>query len=80
MDDASDQTSVADRPTLDEEYASLLTAADRVLDEIDRALSRLADGTYGRCVTCGEPIAEQQLSDSPTASTCEQHLPLSSDA
>ena len=27
------------------------------LDEVERALAKLDDGTYGKCETCGEPIA-----------------------
>ena len=35
-----------------------------------RALERLASGTYGRCVTCGQPIAPERLEAIPDAETC----------
>src|SRR5579863_280584 len=38
--------------------------------EIDRALSKLADGDYGVCDSCGEPIAEERLEALPWATMC----------
>ncbi|WP_051681760.1 TraR/DksA C4-type zinc finger protein [Cellulomonas sp. HZM] len=43
------------------------------LAEIDAALARLADGTYGRCAVGGEPIAPGRLAARPTATTCMEH-------
>ena len=40
------------------------------LAEIDRALRRLADGSYGLCADCGEPIAPARLQSSPQALGC----------
>ena len=36
----------------------------------DLALARLAAGTYGRCESCGEPIAPERLAARPAATTC----------
>ncbi len=76
--DADDTTYPGEHLHPGEAYASVLTAASVVLDDIDAALRRLADGTYGRCETCGEAIEEQRLADEPTARTCLAHLPLDS--
>lgn len=41
-----------------------LTLGDRdrgKLSEIEEAIERLEDGTYGECEECGEPIAENRL-------------------
>jgi RNA polymerase-binding transcription factor DksA len=43
---------------------------DGVLDEVERALSRLDDGTYGLCSSCGEAIDESRLAGRPTTQTC----------
>jgi DnaK suppressor protein len=43
---------------------------DRLLDEVEGALSRLDDGTYGTCAVCGEPIDDAFLAASPTTRTC----------
>jgi DnaK suppressor protein len=50
--------------------AALLAGARRQLAQIDAALGRVADGSYGRCVTCGDPIAQARLAARPAAATC----------
>lgn len=40
------------------------------LSEVDAALARMRDGTYGQCRDCGEPIAVARLSAYPTAPRC----------
>jgi DnaK suppressor protein len=37
---------------------------------IDRAEKRLADGTYGDCERCGQPISVERLEARPTAEVC----------
>ena len=43
------------------------------LDEVERALRKLDDGTYGKCETCGDPIAEPRLEAMPATRYCIQH-------
>jgi DnaK suppressor protein len=43
---------------------------EALLDQVDRALARLDDGSYGRCETCGSIIADARLAEIPTAHTC----------
>lgn len=38
--------------------------------EIAQARERLADGSYGRCLVCGEPIDPRRLLVQPTAVRC----------
>jgi DnaK suppressor protein len=38
--------------------------------EIDQALERLDEGTYGRCVACGALIPEERLLAVPWAALC----------
>ena len=38
-----------------------------LIEEIDEALQRIEDGTYGQCVRCGKPIDEERLKAMPTA-------------
>lgn len=40
------------------------------LAEIDRALQRLADGSYGQCAACGGEIALARLQSTPQALRC----------
>lgn len=41
-----------------------------LLAEIDAALARIDEGTYGICTSCGRPIAEARLEALPWASLC----------
>ena len=43
------------------------------LDEVERALAKLDDGSYGKCETCGELISEARLEAMPATRYCIQH-------
>ena len=43
------------------------------LDEVERALTRLDEGTYGTCETCGEEIPPARLEAKPAARFCINH-------
>jgi RNA polymerase-binding transcription factor DksA len=49
-----------------------LVASERTheLVDVERALGRLASGSYGRCAVCGEPIPLARLQVQPTARRC----------
>ena len=40
------------------------------LAQIDRALARIDDGTYGVCESCGNPIGKMRLMAFPRATLC----------
>jgi len=40
------------------------------LSDVDAALSRVAAGSYGECIDCGEPIAIARLKAYPAATRC----------
>jgi RNA polymerase-binding protein DksA len=44
--------------------------AMQTLAQIDRALARLDDGTYGICERCSKPIGEERLHARPWATLC----------
>ena len=48
----------------------LLTEEGSVLGLIEAAIKRLIDGTYGKCLDCGEPISEARLEVRPYAIYC----------
>lgn len=52
------------------------TAPDlrRLLDEVDAALERHANGTYGLCATCGDPIEAELIRSDPLVCFCIDHL------
>ena len=47
-----------------------LTAAKRVVEEIDEAVLRLETGSYGTCVTCAQRIVAERLLAVPYARCC----------
>jgi DnaK suppressor protein len=44
--------------------------SEEVLNQIDRALRRIDDGTYGTCGNCAREIAPERLEAYPWASLC----------
>ena len=49
---------------------ALLEQARRRLDDVDRALQQVGDGTYGDCLRCGRPIGTERLAARPASRTC----------
>ena len=49
---------------------ALLAAAEGHLADLDDALLRIDQGSYGRCGQCGERIARERLLARPAARTC----------
>ncbi len=45
-------------------------ASEQTLEEIDAALARIDDGTYGRCLECGKEILEERLEAIPWTRYC----------
>jgi RNA polymerase-binding protein DksA len=57
--------------TFDREMASTLEDnSTHVLNEIDAALVRIDDGTFGTCRVCGQPIGSERLEALPWATLC----------
>jgi DnaK suppressor protein len=50
--------------------AALLGQAREQLRQLDAALVRLDDGSYGLCSQCGRPIGAARLDARPAAETC----------
>jgi DnaK suppressor protein len=59
--------------TIGFERAQALAQVERAegrLAEIDAALTRIADGTYGRCTRCRAAIGTERLQARPAAALC----------
>ena len=50
--------------------AALLARTRDQIAEIDAAIGRLDEGTYGVCVRCGEPVGQGRLAARPAAANC----------
>lgn len=64
------------RRRLERVGAAPASAADvsRLLAEVDAALARMDDGTYGLCETCHDPIESARLLADPLTRYCLDHL------
>jgi DnaK suppressor protein len=49
---------------------SLEENAEQIVHEIDRALAKIGNGTYGQCERCGQEIPEERLAAVPYATLC----------
>jgi RNA polymerase-binding transcription factor DksA len=56
-----------------ETEASVDELIDTHVHDIDRALERVAQGTWGTCSVCGEAIDDERLRARPETDTCRQH-------
>ena len=58
---------------------ALIENLEHVRDQVELALRRIEDGSYGTCATCGQPIPRERLEALPFAGQCvsckskEQH-------
>lgn len=78
LHDETAELSVADNhpgdigtETFDRELdEGLEEGAVRQLEQIDAALKRIENGSFGTCTACGRPIAEERLRAMPWATLC----------
>lgn len=74
--DGNDEGRNPDRSDLAQAYATrerstaLLAIERERLEQVQSALRRLQDGTYGNCTSCGESISPERLEILPHATLC----------
>jgi DnaK suppressor protein len=69
--DAGDDSADAGAKTFQREHELALTQnARELLTQIERALARIEDGSYGVCESCGEAIGKARLQAFPRAVLC----------
>jgi len=51
---------------------ALSAQASAAVEEIDRALAKITNHTYGYCEQCGQPIPKARLKALPYAALCVQ--------
>jgi DnaK suppressor protein len=52
---------------------TILARVEGELAEVEQALTRLDDGTYGTCQVCGGAIDDERLAVAPAGSRCADH-------
>lgn len=53
-----------------EKDMAILSNLEEQAAEIEKALARVEEGTYGSCEACGKPIGDERLEVVPTARYC----------
>ena len=56
-----------------EKDLSILEQVEAELADVEHALRRLDDGTYGTCEVCGKPIPDERLEAMPATRLCVEH-------
>ncbi len=54
---------------------SILDDLEAELRDVEHALQRLQEGSYGTCEVCGDPIGESRLVDHPATRVCGDDHP-----
>ncbi len=62
--EAASETSEAERDR------AVIDQLEEMRQQVEAALKRIEDGTYGSCQTCGKPIPTERLAALPFAGQC----------
>jgi DnaK suppressor protein len=66
-EDAKESADLSLRDVIQEIALKLGDQESQMVADIDQALMRIEEGSYGKCVRCGKPIDERRLEALPTA-------------
>jgi DnaK suppressor protein len=55
------------------EHRALIGRLEEALTDVEHAIGKLDDGTYGKCEVCGEDIADARLEALPASRYCINH-------
>lgn len=69
-DGGEDQVDTGSKAFEREHEMSLAASHREMLTQTERALTRIKDGTYGVCESCGNPIGKARLLAFPRATLC----------
>jgi len=56
-----------------EQHLSVVEMAEASLRDVERAVKRLDEGSYGICEVCGRPIPDERLRALPETPFCVEH-------
>lgn len=72
--DTADEEEVADAMETFDNNSAILNQLEIRLAEVNLALNKIKNGTYGKCKVCGENIEIDRLEANPSAETCMKHM------
>ncbi|MDQ4133725.1 MAG: TraR/DksA C4-type zinc finger protein [Actinomycetota bacterium] len=86
LGDESERESLAELSSFDQHEAdigtetferekdlSILEQVEAELADVEHAIRRLDEGTYGTCEACGRPISPERLEAMPATRLCHEH-------
>ena len=74
MDEHGEPAGVgADAPGGGATDLTVLARVEGELGDVERALQRLDDGTYGTCSVCGAALTDAELEAAPASALCGEH-------
>jgi DnaK suppressor protein len=71
IQEVQDEGDMAERAEDYEERSSKLSALESRLNDINKSLLQIKEGSYGICEVCKKKIEEERLEANPSAHTCE---------
>ena len=74
MMNESDDNDAADRFEDFEERTSMLATLQSRLTDVKDALTKIENGTFGKCEVCGKAIEKDRLEANPAARTNKEHM------
>ena len=70
----ADKIDTADNIEEYESNVAIVNELETRLNNINAALGRIEDGSYGKCKISGGMIEEDRLEANPAADTCKEHM------
>jgi DnaK suppressor protein len=70
----ADESDIATRDEEFEEDSALSSTLSSQLEDVENALKKIENGTYGKCEVCSGLIEEDRLMANPSAKTCMDHM------
>jgi len=71
--DSADENETADEMEELGENEAIVSKLAPQLNQVEQALEKIKNGTYGKCDVCGEEISDARLKANPAALTCIKH-------
>lgn len=71
--DSADENETADEIEEYENNSGIVDKLEVQLQNVNLALDKIKDGSYGKCNICGEEIPEARLEANPSSVTCIEH-------
>ena len=73
-DERADKIDTADNIEEFESHNAIVVELESRLTNVNAAIGRIEDGTFGICKVGGEKIEEDRLEANPAAETCKAHI------